>query len=130
MVVYLYSSGSGTLPQLHISYKPQKISPKSQGLVRSLLHDKIRDAYVHPQVIINFSSHSFLCLYLLFIILKIQLCFIQLEYSYKLDCKFNYIPRRFIMILVIFNEVDYTSTSSNSAIKSRIQFLTILCTLH
>lgn len=126
MVVYLYSSGSGTLPQLHISYKPQKISPKSQGLVRSLLHDKIRDAYVHPQVIINFSSHSFLCLYLLFIILKIQLCFIQFEYSYKLDCKFNYILRRFIMILVIF----YTSTSSNSAIKSRIQFLTILCTLH
>ncbi|KAL4716243.1 hypothetical protein ACJJTC_004737 [Scirpophaga incertulas] len=43
--------GSGQLPQLHISYKPQKISPKSQGLVRSLLHDKIRDAYVHPQFI-------------------------------------------------------------------------------
>ncbi|XP_014364280.2 protein Pixie [Papilio machaon] len=42
---------SGQLPQLHISYKPQKISPKSQGLVRSLLHDKIRDAYVHPQFI-------------------------------------------------------------------------------
>lgn len=43
--------GSGSLPQLHISYKPQKISPKSQGLVRSLLHDKIRDAYIHPQFI-------------------------------------------------------------------------------
>ena len=43
--------GSGQLPQLHISYKPQKISPKSQGFVRSLLHDKIRDAYVHPQFI-------------------------------------------------------------------------------
>ncbi|XP_049884802.1 protein Pixie [Pectinophora gossypiella] len=43
--------GSGQLPQLHISYKPQKISPKSQGLVRSLLHEKIRDAYVHPQFI-------------------------------------------------------------------------------
>lgn len=41
--------GSGDLPQLHISYKPQKISPKSQGLVRQLLHDKIRDAYIHPQ---------------------------------------------------------------------------------
>lgn len=40
----------GDLPQLHISYKPQKISPKSQGLVRQLLHEKIRDAYVHPQV--------------------------------------------------------------------------------
>ncbi|CAH2095382.1 unnamed protein product [Euphydryas editha] len=43
--------GSNQLPQLHISYKPQKISPKSQGLVRSLLHDKIRDAYSHPQFI-------------------------------------------------------------------------------
>ncbi|CAH0402484.1 unnamed protein product [Chilo suppressalis] len=43
--------GSGQLPQLHISYKPQKISPKSQGLVRNLLHDKIRDAYIHPQFI-------------------------------------------------------------------------------
>lgn len=41
--------GSGDLPMLHISYKPQKISPKSQGNVRMLLHDKIRDAYVHPQ---------------------------------------------------------------------------------
>lgn len=41
--------GSGELPQLHISYKPQKISPRSQGLVRELLHSKIRDAYVHPQ---------------------------------------------------------------------------------
>jgi len=43
--------GSGDLLQLHISYKPQKISPKSQGLVRQLLHDKIRDAYVHPQFV-------------------------------------------------------------------------------
>lgn len=42
----------GDLPQLHISYKPQKISPKSQGLVRQLLHEKIRDAYIHPQVLI------------------------------------------------------------------------------
>ncbi|KAK3930138.1 ATP-binding cassette sub-family E member 1, partial [Frankliniella fusca] len=44
-------SGSGELPVLNISYKPQKISPKSQGLVRQLLHEKIRDAYVHPQFI-------------------------------------------------------------------------------
>lgn len=43
--------GSGELPPLHISYKPQKISPKSQGLVRQLLHEKIRDAYTHPQFI-------------------------------------------------------------------------------
>lgn len=39
------------LPMLHISYKPQKISPKSQGTVRVLLHDKIRDAYIHPQFV-------------------------------------------------------------------------------
>lgn len=43
--------GSGKLPILHISYKPQKISPKHQGNVRHLLHDRIRDAYVHPQFI-------------------------------------------------------------------------------
>ncbi|XP_068229954.1 protein Pixie [Palaemon carinicauda] len=41
--------GKAELPELHISYKPQKISPKSQTTVRQLLHDKIRDAYVHPQ---------------------------------------------------------------------------------
>lgn len=34
---------------LNISYKPQKISPKHQGHVRNLLHEKIRDAYIHPQ---------------------------------------------------------------------------------
>ncbi|CAD7081652.1 unnamed protein product [Hermetia illucens] len=44
-------AGSGDLPMLHISYKPQKISPKTQGNVRHLLHEKIRDAYVHPQFI-------------------------------------------------------------------------------
>ena len=43
--------GSGDLPVLNISYKPQKISPKHQGNVRQLLHEKIRDAYVHPQFI-------------------------------------------------------------------------------
>jgi len=42
---------SDKIPMLHISYKPQKISPKSQGTVRVLLHDKIRDAYVHPQFV-------------------------------------------------------------------------------
>ena len=42
---------SGEIPSLNISYKPQKISPKSQGTVRQLLHDKIRDAYIHPQFI-------------------------------------------------------------------------------
>uniref|UniRef100_A0A7S0W5I5 Uncharacterized protein n=1 Tax=Hemiselmis tepida TaxID=464990 RepID=A0A7S0W5I5_9CRYP len=37
------------VPKLHISYKPQKISPKFEGTVRQLLHMKVRDAYVHPQ---------------------------------------------------------------------------------
>lgn len=37
------------LPILNISYKPQKISPKHQGTVRQLLHEKIRDAYIHQQ---------------------------------------------------------------------------------
>jgi ATP-binding cassette subfamily E protein 1 len=36
---------------LNVSYKPQKISPKSQGTVRMLLHEKIRDSYIHPQFI-------------------------------------------------------------------------------
>jgi len=39
------------VPQLNVSYKPQKISPKSQGTVRMLMHAKIRDAYIHPQFI-------------------------------------------------------------------------------
>jgi len=39
------------VPTLNISYKPQKISPKSQGTVRQLLHNKIRNAYVHPQFV-------------------------------------------------------------------------------
>ncbi|XP_071951596.1 ATP-binding cassette sub-family E member 1-like [Antedon mediterranea] len=40
---------SVTIPQLNISYKPQKISPKSTDTVQQLLHKKIRDSYVHPQ---------------------------------------------------------------------------------
>jgi len=39
------------IPSLNISYKPQKISPKSQGTVQQLLHEKIRDAYVMPQFV-------------------------------------------------------------------------------
>mmetsp|Transcript_13646 Transcript_13646/g.27160 ORF Transcript_13646/g.27160 Transcript_13646/m.27160 type:complete len:648 (+) Transcript_13646:256-2199(+) len=38
-------------PQLKVSYKPQKISPKFQGTVRQLLHKRIRDQYVHPQFV-------------------------------------------------------------------------------
>merc|ERR1739844_262130 len=44
-------TGSGEVPALNISFKPQKISPKAMGTTRQLLHDKIRDAYVHPQFV-------------------------------------------------------------------------------
>ncbi|RDD46751.1 ATP-binding cassette sub-family E member 1 [Trichoplax sp. H2] len=40
-----------SVPELHISYKPQTISPKFEGTVGQLLHAKIRDAYVHPQFV-------------------------------------------------------------------------------
>uniref|UniRef100_A0A8C7MM37 ATP-binding cassette sub-family E member 1 n=1 Tax=Oncorhynchus kisutch TaxID=8019 RepID=A0A8C7MM37_ONCKI len=39
------------VPILNVSYKPQKISPKFKGSVRALLHEKIRDAYTHPQFV-------------------------------------------------------------------------------
>jgi len=39
------------VPPLHISYKPQKISPKFPGTVADLMMTKIRDAYIHPQFI-------------------------------------------------------------------------------
>lgn len=41
----------GPTPVLNVSYKPQKISPKHQGTVRQLLHERIRDAYIHPQFV-------------------------------------------------------------------------------
>lgn len=41
--------GQQELPQFAVSYKPQKISPKFEGSVRSLLHKKIRESYLHPQ---------------------------------------------------------------------------------
>ncbi|KAJ4770185.1 ABC transporter E family member 2 [Rhynchospora pubera] len=37
------------IPEFNVSYKPQKISPKFQFTVRHLLHQKIRDSYLHPQ---------------------------------------------------------------------------------
>uniref|UniRef100_A0A673XVJ8 ATP-binding cassette, sub-family E (OABP), member 1 n=1 Tax=Salmo trutta TaxID=8032 RepID=A0A673XVJ8_SALTR len=43
--------GLGEVPILNVSYKPQKISPKFKGSVRALLHEKIRDAYTHPQFV-------------------------------------------------------------------------------
>jgi ATP-binding cassette subfamily E protein 1 len=39
------------VPPLHISYKPQKISPKFPGTVADLMQTKIREAYGHPQFI-------------------------------------------------------------------------------
>jgi len=47
----LKPDGGEDVPVLNISYKPQKISPKSTGTVRYLLHEKIRDAYQHPQFV-------------------------------------------------------------------------------
>jgi ATP-binding cassette subfamily E protein 1 len=47
----MYFVSTAKVPMLNVSYKPQKISPKSQGTVRQLLHEKIRDAYIHPQFI-------------------------------------------------------------------------------
>jgi ATP-binding cassette, sub-family E, member 1 len=37
------------IPALNVSYKPQKISPRFEGSVRSLLYDKIKDNWQHPQ---------------------------------------------------------------------------------
>jgi len=37
------------LPQLSVSYKPQKIAPKFGGTVLQLLHAKIRGTYMHPK---------------------------------------------------------------------------------
>ena len=37
------------IPELNISYKPQKISPKFTGTVRDLLNSKIRESIFHPQ---------------------------------------------------------------------------------
>jgi ATP-binding cassette subfamily E protein 1 len=39
----------GELPVLTISYKPQTITPKFEGMVRQLLHEKIRTSFTHPQ---------------------------------------------------------------------------------
>lgn len=37
------------IPALNVSYKPQKISPRFEGTVRSLLYEKVRDNWMHPQ---------------------------------------------------------------------------------
>lgn len=48
---YDYEASLAGVPELNVSYKPQKISPKFQGTVRQLLHKRVRDSYVHPQFI-------------------------------------------------------------------------------
>jgi ATP-binding cassette subfamily E protein 1 len=40
---------STEVPELNISYKPQKIAPSFEGTVRQLLHTKIKDSFMHPQ---------------------------------------------------------------------------------
>ncbi|CAH2078550.1 unnamed protein product [Thlaspi arvense] len=39
------------IPEFNVSYKPQKISPRFQNSVRHLLHQKIRESYMHPQFV-------------------------------------------------------------------------------
>lgn len=46
-----YEASQAGVPELNVSYKPQKISPKFEGTVRQLLHKRVRDAYIHPQFI-------------------------------------------------------------------------------
>ena len=41
--------GRGSVPQMHISMKPQKITPKFQGTVRQLFLKKIKAAFLSPQ---------------------------------------------------------------------------------
>lgn len=48
---YDYEASLAGVPEMNVSYKPQKISPKFQGSVRQLLHKRIRDSYVHPQFV-------------------------------------------------------------------------------
>lgn len=44
-----YEASLAGVPDLNVSYKPQKISPKFQGTVQELLHKRIRASYLHPQ---------------------------------------------------------------------------------
>ena len=46
-----YGASQCGVPELNVSYKPQKISPKFDGTVRQLLHKRVRDMYVHPQFV-------------------------------------------------------------------------------
>ncbi|MBA0689492.1 hypothetical protein Goari_007219, partial [Gossypium aridum] len=39
------------IPEFNVSYKPQKSSPRFPDTVRLLLHQRIRDSYMHPQFV-------------------------------------------------------------------------------
>lgn len=41
--------GNVKIPQMHISMKPQKITPKFQGTVRQLFFKKIKSSFMNPQ---------------------------------------------------------------------------------
>lgn len=41
--------GNIDMPEMNISYKPQKISPTFDGSVRGLLHKKLAHTWQHPQ---------------------------------------------------------------------------------
>ncbi|KAG0224969.1 Fe-S cluster-binding ribosome biosynthesis protein [Actinomortierella wolfii] len=45
----LKPDGDQYVPELNVSYKPQKIAPKFQGSVRHLFLKKIKSAFMHPQ---------------------------------------------------------------------------------
>ena len=47
----LKPDGGIEVPQLNISYKPQKISPKFEGTVHQLMMKRIKDMFLHPQFI-------------------------------------------------------------------------------
>eukprot|EP01117_Protostelium_nocturnum_P001664 TRINITY_DN1203_c0_g1_i1.p1 TRINITY_DN1203_c0_g1~~TRINITY_DN1203_c0_g1_i1.p1 ORF type:complete len:603 (+),score=178.62 TRINITY_DN1203_c0_g1_i1:109-1917(+) len=41
--------GGAEIPILHVSHKPQTISPKFDGTVRMLINRKIKEVFLHPQ---------------------------------------------------------------------------------
>ena len=45
----LKADGDEQVPELNVSYKPQKIAPKFEGSVRLLLLKKIKAMFMHPQ---------------------------------------------------------------------------------
>ncbi|KAN0019108.1 hypothetical protein ACTFIV_008144 [Dictyostelium citrinum] len=46
---HMPSDTEAQVPELNVSYKPQKIDPKFPGSVRELINKRIRDTFLHPQ---------------------------------------------------------------------------------